>query len=269
MQEHYGTVANRVQESLAGVRVIRAYVQEEAEMANFERANAELLRHNVRLIHLNSFFSPVVNFIVGLAFVAGVWYGGLLTLRGRLTIGQLFQFTVYLQFLISPMLQLGMIVNLYQRGMASMKRLHVVMSTEPGIADRADSAAVDDVAEIKGEIEFRDLTFTYPEEEEPTLNEINLHIEAGQTVAFVGNVGSGKSTLVSLVARLFEAEPGQVLIDGRPIHTIPLQKLRTAIGYVPQETFLFSETIAANIAFGAQQAEYWRNRTGSARSWFG
>ena len=251
VQENYGAVANRVQESLSGVRVIRAYVQEKAEMANYERANRELFRNNIRLIHLNSIYSPIVNFIVGLTFVVGVWYGGLLTLRGQLTIGQLFQFTIYLSFLISPMMQLGMIVNLYQRGMASMKRLHHVMSTEPAIDD---SAAVDDVAEIKGEIEFRDLTFTYPEAEEPTLCDINLHIKAGQTVAFVGNVGSGKSTLVSLVARLYDAEPGQVLIDGRPIHTIPLQTLRTAIGYVPQETFLFSDTIAANIAFGAQQA---------------
>ena len=250
VQENYGAVANRVQESLSGVRVIRAYVQEKAEMATFERANAELFRHNVRLIHLNSIYSPVVNFIVGLVFVVGVWYGGLLTLRGQLTIGQLVQFTVYLEFLINPMMQLGIIVNQYQRGMASMKRLHKVMSTEPAIAD---SAAVDDVTEIKGEIEFRDLTFTYPDEDEPALNNINLHIEAGQTVAFVGNVGSGKSTLVGLVARLFDAGPGEVLIDGRPIHTIPLQKLRKAIGYVPQETFLFSETIAGNIAFGDQQ----------------
>jgi ATP-binding cassette subfamily B protein len=251
VQEHYGTVADRVQESLSAVRVVRAYVQEDAEMANFKRVNAELLRRNVRLIHLNSFFSPVVNFIVGLAFVAGVGYGSLLTLQGRLTIGQLFQFTLYLEFLIHPMLQLGMIVNLYQRGTASMKRLHEVMSTEPTITD---NAAVADVREVKGEIEFRDLTFTYPGETEPVLNDINLHIQAGQTVAFVGNVGSGKSTLVSLVARLLDAAPGQVLVDGRPINTIALQTLRSSIGYVPQETFLFSQTLAANIAFGDPQA---------------
>lgn len=251
VQEHYGTVSDRVQESLSGVRVIRAYVQEDAELANFKRVNTELLRRNVRLIHLNSFFSPVVNFIVGLAFVAGVWYGGLLTLRGRLTIGQLFQFTLYLEFLIHPMLQLGMIVNLYQRGMASMKRLHAVMSTEPSITDSAADASV---REIKGEIEFRDLSFTYPEETEPVLSDINLHIQPGQTVAFVGNVGSGKSTLVSLVARVLEAGPGQVLIDGRPINTIPLQTLRSSLGYVPQETFLFSQTLAENIAFGDPQA---------------
>jgi len=251
VQEHYGTVADRVQESLSAVRVLRAYGQEAAELANFERVNAELLRRNVRLIHLNSFFAPIVNFIVGLAFVAGVWYGGLLTLQGRLTIGQLFQFTLYLEFLIHPMLQLGMIVNLYQRGMASLKRLHEVMSTEPTITD---SAATVDVREIKGEIEFRNLTFTYPDEPEPVLNDINLRIQPGQTVAFVGNVGSGKSTLVSLVARLLDAAPGQVLIDGRPIHSIPLQTLRSSIGYVPQETFLFDQTLAANIAIGDPQA---------------
>ncbi len=251
VQEHYGTVANRVQESLAGVRVMRAYVQEDAELVNFKRVNAELVRRNVRLIHLNSFFAPVVNFIIGLAFIAGVWYGGLLTLQGRLTIGQFLQFTLYLEFLIHPMLELGLIVNLYQRGMASMKRLHEVMSIEPAIADSADT---DEVDVIKGEIEFRDLTYTYPECEEPALKDINLRIQPGQTVAFVGNVGSGKSTLMSLVARLLDAEPGQVLIDGRPIHNVPLKKLRSAIGYVPQETFLFSETLASNIAFGDQQA---------------
>lgn len=251
VQEHFGTVSNRVQESLAGVRVIRAYVQEDAEMENFKRVNTELVRRNVRLIHLNSFFAPVVNFIIGIAVVAGVWYGGLLTLRGQLTIGQLFQFILYLEFLIYPMLQLGIIVNYFQRGMASMKRLHEVMSIEPAIGDSADRG---EVTEIEGEIEFRNLSFTYPGNREPVLKDINLRIQPGQTVAFVGNVGSGKSTLVSLVPRLLDVAPGQVLIDGRPIHAIPLQELRSAIGYVPQETFLFSDTIFANIAFGAPNA---------------
>jgi ATP-binding cassette subfamily B protein len=251
VQEYFGTVSNRLQESLAGVRVIRAYVQERAEMKNFRRVNAELVRRNVKLIHLNSFFAPVVNFIIGLAFVVGIWYGGLLTLRGQLTVGQLFQFTLYLGYLIRPMLELGLVVNLFQRGMASMNRMHEVMSIEPAIADGAES---DDVKEIKGEIEFRHLTFTYHPNAEPVLKDINLRIQPGKTVAFVGNIGSGKSTLVSLVPRLLDAKPGQILIDGRPIHTIPLQVLRSTIGYVPQETFLFSETLTANIAFGAQKA---------------
>lgn len=252
VQEHFGTVSNRLQESLAGVRVIRAYVQEAAETENFKRVNTELVRRNVRLIHLNSFFTPLVNFIIGVAVVAGVWYGGLLTLRGQLTIGQLFQFILYLEFLIYPMLQLGIIVNYFQRGMASMSRLHEVMSIKPVIDDSADT---NDVTDVRGEIEFRDLYFTYPGSKEPALKEINLCIQPGQTVAFVGNVGSGKSTLVSLVPRLLEAEPGQLLIDGRPIHTIPLHELRASLGYVPQETFLFSDTILANIAFGAPQAD--------------
>ncbi len=250
VQEHFGTVSNRIQESLAGVRVIRAYVQEDAELESFKRVNAELVRRNVRLIHLNSFFTPVVNFIIGLAFVAGVWYGGLLLLRGQLTIGQLFQFTLYLEFLIHPMLQLGLIVNLFQRGMASMNRLHEVMSIEPSIAD---TSASDDSGDIKGDIEFRNLTFTYPGKSEPVLKDINLQIPAGKTVAFVGSIGSGKSTLLNLVPRLLDTEPGQVLIDGQPIQFVPLQKLRMAIGYVPQETFLFSETLSANIAYGAAQ----------------
>ena len=256
VQEHFGTVSNRVQESLAGVRVIRAYVQEAAELENFKRVNTELVRRNVRLIHLNSFFTPLVNFIIGIAVVTGVWYGGLLTLRGQLTIGQLFQFILYLEFLIYPMLQLGIVVNYFQRGMASMNRLHEVMSIESAIAGNADSAKVTDVVtDVRGEIEFRNLYFTYPGNEEPALKDISLHIQPGQTVAFVGNVGSGKSTLVSLVPRLLEAEPGQVLIDGRPIHTIPLRELRAIIGYVPQETFLFSDTLMANIAFGAPHAD--------------
>lgn len=252
VQEYFGTVSNRLQESLAGVRVIRAYVREDSELENFKRVNAELVRRNVRLIHLNSFFVPVVNFIVGIAFVVGVWYGGLLTLRGQLSIGQLFQFILYLEFLTYPMLQFGVIVNYFQRGMASMKRLHEVMSIEPAIAD---AEASDDVTEITGEIEFRHLYFRYSGSSEPALTDINLRIRPGQTVAFVGNVGSGKSTLVSLVPRLLDAEFGQVLIDGRPVHTIPLQTLRAAIGYVPQETFLFSETISSNIAFGAEQED--------------
>lgn len=251
VQEHFGTVANRVQESLAGVRVIRAYVQEAAELENFKRVNTELVRRNVRLIHLNSFFTPLVNFIIGIAVVAGVWCGGLLALRGQLTIGQLFQFILYLEFLIYPMLQLGIVVNYFQRGMASMNRLHEVMSIEPAIAD----ADHDEVLDIKGAIEFRNLYFTYPGNNEPALKDINLRIQPGQTVAFVGNVGSGKTTLVSLVPRLLDTERGQVLIDGRPIQTIPLQELRSMIGYVPQETFLFSDTIFANIAFGAAHAD--------------
>lgn len=257
VQEHFGDVANRVQESLAGVRVIRAYVQEGAEIERFRRVNDELVRRNSKLIHLTSIFTPIVNFIIGLAFVAGIWYGGRLTLEGRMSIGQLFQFTLYLEYLIHPMLELGFIINLFERGMASMKRIHEVMSAEP-IASEGEKADDEgegiETDEIRGEIEFRHLTFAYDETTAPVLRDINLRIQPGQTVAIVGGVGAGKSTLVNLVPRFLEAARGQVLIDGRPIQTIPLKLLRSAIGYVPQETFLFSETLGENIAFGAQGA---------------
>jgi ATP-binding cassette subfamily B protein len=249
VQEHFGTVANRVQESLAGVRVVRAYVQEHAEMENFRSVNRELVRRNVKLIHLSSIFAPLVNFVIGLAFVVGIWYGGRLMLQGKITLGQLFQFTLYLEYLIHPMLQLGLIVNHFQRGMASMARLDEVLAIVPAIDD--DAAEPGEVSDIKGEIEFRHLTFAYEESAGPVLKDISLRIQPGQTVAFVGSVGAGKSTLVNLVPRLLDAAPGQVLIDGRPIHSIPLRLLRSSIGYVPQETFLFSETLGENIAFGA------------------
>lgn len=250
VQENFGDVANRVQESLAGVRVIRAYGQERAEMEHFRRVNDELVRRNSKLIHLTSIFTPIVNFIIGLAFVAGIWYGGRLTLEGRISIGQLFQFTLYLEYLIHPMLELGFIINLFQRGMASMERIHEVMFAEP-VTSEGEGVEIN---EIRGEIEFRHLTFAYDETTGPVLKDINLRIQPGQTVAIVGGVGAGKSTLVNLVPRFLEAERGQVLIDGRPIQTVPLKQLRSAIGYVPQETFLFSETLGENIAFGAKDA---------------
>jgi ATP-binding cassette subfamily B protein len=149
------------------------------------------------------------------------------------------------------MIALGWVINIFQRGMASMGRMHHIMSIEPAIRDMDVKGGVHEIA---GEIEFRDLTFTYGESRDPALSEINLHIEPGETVAFVGAVGSGKSTLMNLITRLLDAEPGQVLIDGRPIRDIPLEVLRSSIGYVPQETFLFSDTVAENIAFGVEHA---------------
>jgi ATP-binding cassette subfamily B protein len=172
-------------------------------------------------------------------------------ISGQISIGQFVQFTVLLGLLVWPMIALGWVINIFQRGMASMGRMNHIMSIEPAIGDSADTR---DIAAIEGEIEFRNLTFTYSGARQPALNEIDLHIEPGQTVAFVGAVGSGKSTLMNLVARLLDAEPGRVLIDCRPVREMPLSVLRSSIGYVPQETFLFSETIAENIAFGVDDA---------------
>jgi ATP-binding cassette subfamily B protein len=251
VQEYFGTVSNRAQESLAGVRVIRAYTQEEAEIESFKGVNREFVNRNLQLIRLSGIFHPILQFFIGLGFIAVLWYGGHLVIGGKITIGEFVQFTLYLGLLVWPMIALGWVINIFQRGMASMGRMNKIMAIEPAIRDAPDSQGIDAIA---GEIEFRDLTFTYGEAREPALKGINLQIEAGQTVAFVGGVGSGKSTLMNLVARLLDAEPGQVLIDGRSIREIPLSVLRASIGYVPQETFLFSETIAENIAFGVERA---------------
>jgi len=251
VQEYFGTVSNRAQESLAGVRVIRAYTQEDAEIESFKGVNREFVNRNLKLIRLSGIFHPILQFFIGLGFIAVLWYGGHLVIGGKITIGEFVQFTLYLGLLVWPMIALGWVINIFQRGMASMGRMNNIMSIEPAIRDAPDSQRIDAIA---GEIEFRDLTFTYSEAREPALKGINLKIEAGQTVAFVGGVGSGKSTLMNLVARLLDAEPGQVLIDGRSIREMPLSVLRASIGYVPQETFLFSETIAENVAFGVEHA---------------
>ncbi|HSE97695.1 MAG TPA: ABC transporter ATP-binding protein [Blastocatellia bacterium] len=251
VQEYFGTVSNRAQEALAGVRVIRAYVQERAEIESFREVNREFVNRNMKLIRLSAVFHPILQFFIGLGFVAVLWYGGSLAIDGRITIGQFVQFTLYLGYLVWPMIALGWVINIFQRGMASMGRMNDILSIEPAIADPAETR---DIKELAGEIEFRNLTFTYAGASEPALSDINLRIAPGQTIAFVGAVGSGKSTLMNLVPRLLDASPGQVLIDGHRIQDIPLKTLRSSIGYVPQETFLFSETIAENIAFGVENA---------------
>jgi ATP-binding cassette subfamily B protein len=257
VQSYFGTVSNRAQESLSGVRVIRAYTQCRAEVESFKQVNRELVNRNLKLIKLSALFHPILQFFIGLGFIAVLWYGGSLTIRakagleGGISVGQFFQFTMYLGYLVWPMIALGWVINLFQRGMASMNRMHEIMSTVPAIRDSDEPI---DIEAIEGEIEFRDLTFTYGGASRPALSDINLRIAPGQTVAFVGAVGSGKSTLMNLVPRLLDATPGQVLIDGRPIQEIPLSVLRSSIGYVPQETFLFSETVAGNVAFGVEAA---------------
>lgn len=251
VQEYFGTVSNRAQESLAGVRVIRAYTQEPAEIESFKQVNREFVNRNLQLIRLSGIFHPILQFFIGLGFIAVLWFGGRLVVSGQISIGQFVQFTLLLGYLVWPMIALGWVINIFQRGMASMGRMHHIMSIEPAIRDTDE---VLDIDQIAGEIEFSDLTFSYAQAREPALKHINLHIAPGETVAFVGAVGSGKSTLMNLITRLLDAEPGQVLINGRPIREIPLAVLRSSVGYVPQETFLFSETVAENIAFGVERA---------------
>ncbi|HZB43763.1 MAG TPA: ABC transporter ATP-binding protein [Pyrinomonadaceae bacterium] len=251
IQEFFSHISARAQENFSGVRVVRAYAQEDAEIAAFNDLNRQYAERNLGLVRVSAVMRPLIQLVIGLGQVLIVWYGGMLAVRGEITVGQFVEFNLYLMRLIWPLIALGYVVNLYQRGTASLKRLNAILAVEPAIADRA---GVREQAPVRGRIEFRGLTFGYSEHTEPVLKDINLVIEEGQSVAFVGRTGSGKSTLINLVPRLVEAPPGTVFLDGVELRDYPLRQLRSSIGYVPQETFLFSETLAENIAFGAGEA---------------
>jgi ATP-binding cassette, subfamily B, multidrug efflux pump len=246
IQAQLSEVSAVAQESLSGVRVVRAYGQEAAELERFRRSNEEYVARNRRLIALQGFFFPSMAFFLGLGALVVLWAGSGEVIRGRITIGQFVAFNAYLTMLSWPMIAFGWVTNMLQRGMASWKRMLEVLDTPPAIAD-AETARVP-AHGIRGDIEFRDLVFSY--DGRLVLDHVSARIEAGQTAALVGPTGSGKSTLISLLARLHDPPPGSVFIDGIDVRDMPLAVLRGAIGLVPQEPFLFSDTVADNVAFG-------------------
>jgi ATP-binding cassette subfamily B protein len=247
IQEYFSDITARAQENLTGVRVVRAYAQEEAEIERFQVLNREYAEQNLRLVKYAAAMRPLLFFFIGLGFVIIVAVGVPMAVRGEISAGDFTAFILYLQRMIWYLIALGYVVNLYQRGTASLKRFNAVLEAIPTIRNEENA---EPQAPIEGKIEFRNLTFGY--NGKPVLYDIDLTIEKGKTVAFVGKTGSGKSTLVSLVPRLLDAPAGSVLIDGRPIRSYPLEQLRRSIGFVPQETFLFSDTLAQNIAFGIE-----------------
>ncbi len=252
IQDFFAQITARAQENFTGVRVVRAYAQENAEIAAFNQLNWDYAQKNLALVRIDALMRPLMTFLIGFGFVLIVWVGVPLAARGEITVGQFTEFNMYLFRLIWPLIAIGYVVNLYQRGLASWKRMQAIVVIEPSIADAPN---IKEQPAIVGRIEFRDLTFRYHSTGEPELRDINLTVEAGQTVAFVGRTGSGKSTLVNLIPRLLEAPENSVFIDGIAVAKYPLSQLRGAIGYVPQETFLFSNTLSKNIAFGADPAE--------------
>jgi len=252
IQDFFAQLTARAQENFTGVRVVRAYAQEPAEIEAFNKLNWEYAQKNLSLVRIDALMRPLMTFLIGLGFVLIVWAGVPLAARNQLTVGQFAEFNMYLMRLIWPLIAIGYVVNLYQRGSASWKRMQAIANIRPLITDAPD---VKPQPAINGRIEFRGLTFSYHQDTEPVLRDINLTIEAGQTVAFVGRTGSGKSTLMNLVPRVIDARPETVLVDDIPVSNYPLAQLRAAIGYVPQETFLFSNSLAKNIAFGVDKAE--------------
>jgi ATP-binding cassette subfamily B multidrug efflux pump len=247
IQALYSELTERVRENLSGVRVVRAFCQEEAEIAQFDRMNRDFVRKNQRLIWITSFLWPAVGMMFAVSFMLIMVVGGWHVLKGEISVGTFAAFNVYQAQLVWPIIALGWVVNIHQRGLASLGRMMTIFNAQPDIDDR--DVPESPIKSLRGEIEFRGLTFSY--DGTPVLRNINLHIPAGKTVAIVGATGSGKSTLVSLIPRLYDAPEGTLLVDGIPVQQIPLATLRQHIGFVPQETFLFSESIRENIKFGA------------------
>ena len=254
IQAMYSDISAQVQENVAGARLVRAFAQEGAEVSAFERANAEYVRRALLLVRLMGMLWPTLEFMLGLSLVVVLLVGGHEVVDAKISVGAFVAFTTYMVMLTWPVIALGWVVNLVQRGTASVTRIHEILIAEPSISDATLPATGPVTTEIRGDIEFRNLSFAYDNSTGPVLRDINLRIPAGSSFAIVGPTGSGKTTLVRLIPRLLEAQRGMLLVDGRSVMDYPLAKLREAIGFVPQETFLFSESIRENVAFGAPEA---------------
>jgi ATP-binding cassette subfamily B protein len=252
IQAMFSDISARAQENFSGARLIRAYVQEEAEIRMFEAENQEYIRRSLKLVRLMGMLWPTLELIMGCAVVLVLWLGGREVLSGRIRVGQFVSFSTYMMQLTWPIIALGYVINLFQRGTASLIRINEIMQQQPEINDEPGAQSSKSEPEIAGEIEFRNLNFSY--EGKQVLHDVNLRIPAGSSLAIVGPTGSGKTTLVSLIPRIYDADPGIVLIDDRPIREYTLASLRKNIGFVPQETFLFSDRIRENIALGIDSA---------------
>jgi ATP-binding cassette subfamily B multidrug efflux pump len=257
IQAMFSDISARAQENFSGARLIRAFAQEEAEIASFETANLEYIGRSLHLVRLMAMLWPTLEFVLGISLVISLLVGGHEVLAHRITVGDFAEFMVYMVQLTWPMIAIGWVVNLFQRGTASV--IDELLKQQPDITDaRCDDSLVDPLyadtpAALHGRITFRNLDFTYPDGTE-VLHNISVEIPAGSSLAIVGPTGSGKSTLVNLLPRIYDAPDGSILIDGRPIHAYPLSLLRESIGFVPQETFLFSTSIADNVSFGVANA---------------
>jgi len=251
IQEQLATISAVTQEALAGVRVVRAYRQEQFEIQHFKEANDEYVRRNRKLIRVQGAFFPIMGLLMGVGALLVLWLGSQDVIAGRMTVGELVAFNSYLMMLAWPMIAFGWVTNLLQRGTASWKRMLEVLTAEPAITDAGASSQITSRDQIRGDVEFRGLTFKYGDV--TVLRNISASLPAGTTTAIVGATGSGKSTLLNLLPRLNDPPPGTVFVDGVDVRDLPLGALRRAIGFVPQEPFLFSSTIAENIAFGVAE----------------
>ena len=273
VQEYFGELTTLAQENLSGVRVVRAYRQETSEIRRFDAMNDEYLEKNMRLVRLYGAMHPAFMLLAGLGMVAVLWIGGALTIRGAISVGSFVAFGLYLGMLTWPLIALGWVINLFQRGAASMARLLDILDARSLLLEPTSGRALPPTTTNAGRtIEFRDVGFYYPGTEKSdhgqprwVLRHVSFTAPAGATIGIVGSTGSGKSALMDLVPRLYDPQEGEILLDGVPIRDLSLVTLRTEIGYVPQESFLFSDTIASNLAYGASSAEAGRWAAGIAQ----
>ena len=267
-QEAVSNLTDYVQESFSGVRVIKAFVQERAQMYGFLKSNQNTMDKNLTVVRWQAIVMPLLDVIIGFSSLITLIYGGYLALTGEITLGRFVAFNQYINMLVWPMLACGDAINMFSQGSASIRRVQEVFQEKPAVRDSAQaetdvvSAAETDAEttvvstpEIKGDITLSHLTFIHKGHSEPTLKDISLEVKAGTTLAIIGRTGNGKSTLVNLLLHLYNTKPGMILIDGRDINTIPLKELREHIAYVPQDNFLFSDTLKSNISFGAQETD--------------
>jgi len=246
VQEAFSNLTDKTQENFTGIRVVKSFVQEKEEIAKFTESNKLNFLMNVKLVRVWGMFFPLVQFISSISFLVVIWYGGTLVIRGDISLGDFIAFNSYLGLLVWPMMAIGWVINIIQRGSASMERLNVIFDEEPEIFDSKD---VVDKETVNGEIEFKNVCFKYPDSSEYALKNINFKIPQGSTLAIIGKTGSGKTTLINILLRLYNTEEGEILVDNININKLPLKTLRENIGYVPQDNFLFSSTIEDNIAF--------------------
>lgn len=245
VQQHFGAVSDRVQENISGIRVIKAYVQERAEMERFSVLSSRMKQANLDLIRVSAALPAMIEFGFALCFVINLVYGSRMVLRGNISVGDFVAFNGYLSLIVSPIVSIGRIVTIFQRGIASLSRLHEILGVQPKIVDPPHAVQ----ARPDGAVELRNLTFSYEGSDTPVLRDVTLKLPKGHTLGITGRSGSGKSTLSSLLFRLYNVESGMISLDGRDIHEYSLEALRGGLGYVPQETFVFAATVKDNIAF--------------------
>lgn len=250
-QEAFSELSDRVQESLAGIRVVKAFVQEEKDFEAFEEASRNSMEKNLSMVKLRAVIGPVFDTITGLSILVTLVFGGRMVLAGQVSIGQFVAFNSYIGMLVWPMIACGDCVNLFSQAAAAFKRIALIFEEQPDIVDKSTEAM--QRVELQGEITMKNLTFAYPDGELPVLQDLDLHVAAGETLAILGRTGSGKSSLADLLLRVYDCERGMLLLDGRPIEDYPLPVLHRDIAYVPQENFLFSDTLEENIAFGLEE----------------